>query len=180
MNPNPLLRFFSLPIAILTFFCLFLALAESAFCRTGPPVSETIRVGVVDAPPVYMKNEKGEWEGLGVEIWQMVARRMGASFELLEYDEFGSMLEALENGKLDAIPCIPAELRRLLRDSRLGKWQRASRTGQPCLAAADENRGLAPIDESICTRTPLKEESAMFGSYHRWIFPALIAVDCAP
>ena len=91
--------------------CLLLSLPATVFSQQEPPGRAQILVGVADAPPVYFKGDDGRWEGLGIEIWQAVARDLEASFEIRQFDEFGALLEAIKNEEIDAIPCLPAELR---------------------------------------------------------------------
>ena len=90
--------------------CIIPPLAGNVCSQVERSATAEILVGVTDTPPVYFKADNGTWEGLGIEIWQSVAREMGASFEFREFHEFGALLEAVKNGEIDAIPCLPAEL----------------------------------------------------------------------
>ena len=65
-----------------------------------------IPADAIKAPPVYFETSQGRWKGLDVEIWQMVARQMDLPFEFLEFNGPGSMLEALEKGKMEVVPSL--------------------------------------------------------------------------
>jgi ABC-type amino acid transport substrate-binding protein len=91
--------------------CLLLFLPENAFSREESAAPRKILVGTTVAPPLYMKTAEGQWEGFSIDIWQAVAQNMGVLFEFREYDSLGPLLAALENGEIDVIPSLPAELR---------------------------------------------------------------------
>ncbi len=77
-----------------------------AFSQDNSLSSRKLLVGVVVAPPVYIKTPDNQWEGFGVEIWQAVAQRMGVSFEFREFSSIESALGALEKKEIDAIPSL--------------------------------------------------------------------------
>jgi len=95
----------------LIWFCLLLFLPENVFSQDDNAVPRKIVVGTVVAPPVYVKTADNRWKGLGIEIWQAVAQHMDVLFEFREYNSLGSLLAAIENGEIDVIPSLPAELR---------------------------------------------------------------------
>ena len=66
---------------------------------------DKLRVGVVDAPPFYIKTPDGRWEGLSIELWQAVAQELGVEFELREYN-FENVHDAMKRGEVDIILAI--------------------------------------------------------------------------
>jgi ABC-type amino acid transport substrate-binding protein len=92
-------------------FCLLLFFTENAFSRDDSAAPRKLSVGTVVAPPIYIKTADDRWEGLGIGIWQAVAQHMGVLFEFREYNSPGPLLAAIENGEIDIIPSLPAELR---------------------------------------------------------------------
>jgi polar amino acid transport system substrate-binding protein len=68
-------------------------------------------VGVIAAPPVYMKAADNRWVGFGVEIWEAVAQDMGLAFEFKEFNTLESMLTALEKKEIDVIPAMAVQVR---------------------------------------------------------------------
>jgi polar amino acid transport system substrate-binding protein len=66
-------------------------------------------VGVIAAPPVYMKAADNRWVGFGVEIWEAVAQDMGLAFEFKEFNTLESMLTALEKKEIDVIPAMAVQ-----------------------------------------------------------------------
>src|SRR5215475_1082344 len=59
-----------------------------------------LRVGVFDAPPYSMRNAKGEWRGLTVDLWKQLAAQMGVRYRFVPTSE-DAILEALASGRLD-------------------------------------------------------------------------------
>jgi ABC-type amino acid transport substrate-binding protein len=57
-------------------------------------------VGVVTDPPFTYKDRTGNWSGLNVELWQMIARELGREFVLKEMP-FKDILTALAAGEID-------------------------------------------------------------------------------
>ena len=80
------------------------ALAESSV------ETQTLRVGVFDAPPFSMKNEEGDWEGLSVELWESIARHQGWAYELREYDSLALLLKGVQAGEVDVTPAMASSV----------------------------------------------------------------------
>ena len=79
---------------------------ESAFSQTDRAPSRALQVGVMVAPPAYIKTADNQWEGFSVELWQAVAQRMGVQFEFREFSSLEHMLDALEKREIDVIPSL--------------------------------------------------------------------------
>lgn len=77
-------------------------LSVKALAQDDKAVPDKLLVGVVDAPPFYMKTPDGRWEGLSIELWQAVAQELGVEFELREYS-FEQLRDAVIRGKVDVI-----------------------------------------------------------------------------
>jgi ABC-type amino acid transport substrate-binding protein len=69
-----------------------------------------LRVGVFDAPPFFIKNEEGDWEGLSVELWDSIARRQGWAYELREYDGLALLLKGIQAGEVDVTPGLASSV----------------------------------------------------------------------
>lgn len=80
------------------------ALAESSV------ETQTLRVGVFDAPPFSMKNEDGDWEGLSVELWESIAGHQGWAYELREYDSLALLLKGVQAGEVDVTPAMASSV----------------------------------------------------------------------
>lgn len=63
-------------------------------------------VGTMNMPPFLIKGEDGHWEGLGIELWQAVARELGVKYELREYTRVESLMDDVLSGKIDIIPAM--------------------------------------------------------------------------
>jgi polar amino acid transport system substrate-binding protein len=88
---------------------LLLFSSVSVFSQDEALTSRKLLVGVVVAPPVYMKTANNQWEGLGVGVWQAVAQQMGLAFEFREFSKFETLLDALAKQEIDAIPSIAVQ-----------------------------------------------------------------------
>lgn len=64
-------------------------------------------VGTMVIPPFLMKGADGQWEGLSVDLWQAVARKLDVEYELREYTSVESILDDAKAGKIDLIPVLP-------------------------------------------------------------------------
>jgi len=60
-----------------------------------------IKVGITPAPPYAMKNDKGEWEGICIDLWKAVTAKLGVRYEYQECD-YADLVKKLEEGALDA------------------------------------------------------------------------------
>jgi ABC-type amino acid transport substrate-binding protein len=77
-------------------------LSVKALAQDDKAVPDKLLVGVVDAPPFYMKTADGGWEGLSIELWKAVAQELGVEFELREYS-FEQELDAVTRGEVEVI-----------------------------------------------------------------------------
>jgi ABC-type amino acid transport substrate-binding protein len=91
-------------------------LSVKALAQDDKAVPDKLLVGVVDAPPFYMKTTDGSWEGLSIELWQAVAQELGVEFELREYS-FEQELDAVTRGEVDVILALAVtEQREIIMD----------------------------------------------------------------
>ena len=60
-----------------------------------------IKVGIAPSPPFAMKNAKGEWEGISVDLWKAVAAKLGVASKYQECD-CATIARMIANGTLDA------------------------------------------------------------------------------
>lgn len=79
----------------------FQAIAQEQ--KTSP---EKLVVGTMNMPPLLIKTGDGHWEGLGIELWQAVARELGVKYEFREYTRVESLLEDIKAEKIDIIPAM--------------------------------------------------------------------------
>jgi polar amino acid transport system substrate-binding protein len=82
-------------------------LSAKALAQDDSGAPDKLLVGVVDAPPFYMKTTDGSWEGLSIELWQAIAQELGVEFELREYS-VEQLPDAVKRGEIDVIPALAA------------------------------------------------------------------------
>ena len=88
--------FFSLLVSLL--FSLASTFAQEPTPAASP--SPRLKVGVFDRPPFALKDETGHWTGLGVDLWEKIARGLNLSFDYVEVP-FDQLVPDLAAGKLD-------------------------------------------------------------------------------
>jgi len=94
--------------AMLWFSLLFL-IPATAFSQEVSAAQRKLLVGVVVAPPAYIKKADNRWAGFSVEVWQAVAQNMGVDFEFREFKGTEFLLAALEKKEIDVIPSIAVQ-----------------------------------------------------------------------
>ena len=96
--------------------CIVTFLSVEAFALDDKAVPDKLLVGVVDAPPFYIKTPDGNWEGLSIELWQAVTQELGMEFELREYN-FEKVHDAIKRGEVDIILAVAVtEQREIIMD----------------------------------------------------------------
>ena len=80
---------------------------ESAFSQAESATQRALQVGVIVAPPAYIKTNDNRWVGFSVELWQAVAQQIGLHYEFREFSTLEHMLDALEKREIDVIPSSP-------------------------------------------------------------------------
>jgi len=61
---------------------------------------ETLTIGTKNAPPFAMKNAKGDWIGVSIDLWREVANQLNLDYKFKEYDLNG-LLNDIKNKKID-------------------------------------------------------------------------------
>ena len=64
------------------------------------PPSRTLIVGTKEVPPFAMKNPKGNWVGISIDLWDKIATELDIQFTFKEMDLQG-LLDGAANGTLD-------------------------------------------------------------------------------
>ena len=62
----------------------------------------TLIIGTREAPPFAMQGEDGAWTGLGITLWEEVARELDLKYEWREMGEPETLIESVADGSLDA------------------------------------------------------------------------------
>jgi len=79
----------------------------TSFSQNESTTPRALQVGVITAPPLYIKAADGRWEGFSVELWQAVAQYLNVAFEFREYSSLENLLGALEKNEIDVFPSLP-------------------------------------------------------------------------
>lgn len=62
-----------------------------------------LRVGVSSAPPYCIEGEEGQWSGMAVQLWRMVAEQEQLRYTLIAVPHPDSLDERLRRGELDVV-----------------------------------------------------------------------------
>ena len=86
-------RFLFLITILLTCFFLY----PSFIFAQNSDSNTTLIVGTKIAPPFAMKADDGSWEGISIELWDKIAKKLNLEYEWQEHN-----LQSLLNGVADA------------------------------------------------------------------------------
>ncbi|MCX5812257.1 MAG: transporter substrate-binding domain-containing protein [Proteobacteria bacterium] len=64
------------------------------------PPGKKLVVGVLHDPPYLIKEDSGEWTGMTVDIWKIIAQSLKVDYEFKEM-KFHELLDALRENKID-------------------------------------------------------------------------------
>jgi ABC-type amino acid transport substrate-binding protein len=84
----------------------FALLSVNALASDKKAVPQKLLVGAMVAPPFAMKTADGRWEGLSIGLIEMITRDLGVEYEIVEYNNFPQVLEAVEKGKLNLFTAL--------------------------------------------------------------------------
>ena len=82
------------------------SLSVIALASDEKAVPQKLLVGAMVAPPFAMKTADGRWEGLSIGLIEMITRDLGVEYELVEYNNYPQVLEAVEKGKLNLFTAL--------------------------------------------------------------------------
>jgi polar amino acid transport system substrate-binding protein len=74
-------------------------------------------VGTKEAPPFAVRDDKGNWSGISIDLWRQVASRLNLRYRFAEATSVTSLIENLEAGSFDvavaAITITPSREQRI-------------------------------------------------------------------
>ncbi|HEY8145297.1 MAG TPA: transporter substrate-binding domain-containing protein [Kofleriaceae bacterium] len=90
----------------LTAILLVLLLARAAEAQPEPAeppaASQKLMVGTAPVPPFIIKGADGSWSGISIDLWRLLAEKLGLTYEIREYSVPELMAASKEN-TLDVI-----------------------------------------------------------------------------
>jgi polar amino acid transport system substrate-binding protein len=76
------------------------------------PDPRELIVGTKQAPPFAIKNDKGEWSGVSIDLWRKIADQLKLRYRFVEAASITSLLDGVQSGNFDlavaAITVTPA------------------------------------------------------------------------
>jgi ABC-type amino acid transport substrate-binding protein len=97
-----------LGIEVIQYTAILIALAipGNAAAQEGLPGRSKVLVGTVDAPPFAMQTADGNWEGLSIELWRLIAQDLRVDYEFIAYKDLENLKTDLEQGALELLIAI--------------------------------------------------------------------------
>ena len=87
---------------LLSLLCVWDVLAAQPAMSPSPVrSSDPVRVGLYVSPPFVMKDAKGDYVGMAVELWEAAAKDLGWEYEYVEKPTLGSLIKAVATEELD-------------------------------------------------------------------------------
>jgi polar amino acid transport system substrate-binding protein len=99
--PAPVLALRTILLATSLFLCAIKALAQTP--SQPPPgvnVERVLVIGTKDAPPFAMKDDRGDWTGLSIDLWKHIAEQLHLSYRFKETTLQG-LIDETAAGELD-------------------------------------------------------------------------------
>ena len=107
MSMNPVAAVAKLLFALAVLLCICTSPARAqAEANAG---AKKIIVGTLRVPPFVLRSDDGQWGGLSIDLWRLIAAELKIPFEFREYDyDPAGLLDAVEHGRIDvAVAAIP-------------------------------------------------------------------------
>ena len=79
---------------------IFLSLFMFLHATEVPSSDKVLLVGTKVAPPFSMKDREGHWEGMSIELWELISKQLGLKYQLQEHT-LKSLLQGVEEKRLD-------------------------------------------------------------------------------
>jgi polar amino acid transport system substrate-binding protein len=62
---------------------------------------QPLKVGIKSSPPFVFKDEKGEWVGISIFLWEQLAEKLKWEYEYIEKESLSPLIKSLENAEVD-------------------------------------------------------------------------------
>jgi polar amino acid transport system substrate-binding protein len=150
-----------LTVIALAFAVLWLA----PIATVAPPASaqdeHELVIGTKEAPPFAIKDPKGDWSGISIELWRKLADQLKLHYRFVEASSVNALLEGLQAGSFDvavaAITVTPAREQQV--DFTLTYFQ----TGAGVAVQPDHIANWMPVIRSIASYGFVQAALALLG-----------------
>jgi ABC-type amino acid transport substrate-binding protein len=93
-------RFSRFATALLLVFATTYSLAQDTSVAVDG--EKILKIGTKNSPPMSMKSQNGDWEGISIELWKKVASELHLRYEFVEMP-LPELLQAVKSSELDAV-----------------------------------------------------------------------------
>ncbi len=133
---------------------LLATLARAAAAQPAPGPGRELAIGVFEAPPWAMKDGRGEWQGLTVDLWKDIATDLNYRYRFVEGGP-DAILDQISQGTLDSAAAPYAATVEREREVDFTHAYVVSGIGIAILRAREEDRWLGVL-EALSTPTALR------------------------
>ena len=148
-------------LIIILFIVLWMAPTASMSAETEvADEPDRLTIATRHLPPFAIKQDNGEWSGLSIELWQMMAKEMGVNYTFKEM-ALKEMLKAVEDGQVDA--AIAAISITSEREAKLDFTHPFMSTGLGIAVHKNEGSGWVLLVERLFSSDFLKALTALLG-----------------
>jgi ABC-type amino acid transport substrate-binding protein len=94
-------RLISIVTATMLAIVAAIMLSAPSTAQSSQPGARELVVGTKEAPPFAIKNDKGEWSGVSIELWRKIAADLKLQYRFVETDSITALLRGLQTGGFD-------------------------------------------------------------------------------
>lgn len=85
----------------LALFAGFLFAGNTPYSAAQTPLDRQLIIGTKNAPPFSMQSPDGEWKGISIDLWRMIAADLEIDYTFRELD-LNTLVNDLSQGRIDA------------------------------------------------------------------------------
>ena len=91
------------------FLALLVLVCACGVPSRGQADTTTMLVGTMRVPPFVLRGDDGQWGGLSIDLWKLIAAELKVPYEFRDYDyDPAGLLAAVERGEIDvAVAALP-------------------------------------------------------------------------
>lgn len=140
-------------------FSLSFSLASSPACAEIS--SGTMTVAIRHSPPFAIKDQDGNWHGISIELWRIIADKLGLAYRFHETASLRELLGAVERGEAEA--AVAAITITSKRETRMDFTHPFVRTGLGIAVPIATGGGWLSVTQRVVAPPFIKAMAALFG-----------------
>jgi polar amino acid transport system substrate-binding protein len=140
---------------------LLLLAPVSAVVAQEDNTARELVVGTKEAPPFAVKDDRGEWSGISIELWRKLADDLHLRYRFVEAASVGALLDGIQTGDFDiAVAAITVTA---TREQQVDFTQPYFQSGVGVAIQGDHIANWMPVIRSIASYGFVQAASALLG-----------------